>query len=244
MKIQNAELVAGSETPAGDGVSGALRCVLRLPDQTLRAAVLKRGPFDEVAAEVFAALLLRAWSMPVPEAYLVIEGDTLSFGSADVGYPNLKQTLGLSALPDGPAKEAALTLAVAIAISLSTAPLAAACDEAIENRDRNLGNILWDGQTEAWIDHALAFGRGNGHPDQNKLCKMITGKSEQERFSRAAIAQALLLDRALPDAVEGILAAAPPGTHGHAAFVTSRLASLGNRLVARFPMAVDLLSKS
>ena len=243
MKLQTAELVAGSETPAGDGVSGALRCVIRLPDRTQRAAVLKRGPIEEVAAEAFAALLLRAWSLPVPDAFLVVDGKTLSFGSADTGYPNLKQALGLHTLPAGPARDAAVTLAMILATSLPTAPLAAACDEAIENRDRNLGNVLWDGQAEAWIDHALAFGRGYNQPDRNILCEMASGKPDQDRFSRAAIAQALLLDRALPSEAEGVMAGTPIGAHGHAAYVVGRLASLGNRLVARFPAAADLLSK-
>ena len=242
MKVHTAELVAGSETPAGDGVSGALRCVLRLSDRTHRAAILKRGPMDEVAAEVFAAVLLRAWSLPVPDAYLVTDGAVLSFGSADVGYPNLKQALGLNSLPPGPAREAALGIAMELAIMLPTAPLAAACDEAIENRDRNLGNVLWDGQSEAWIDHALALGRGQHQRDINKLCAMTAGKPEQERFTRAAIAQALLLDRAFPSETEDVMSATATGVHGHAAFVAARLASLGNRLVARFPAAADLLS--
>lgn len=243
MKLQTVELVAGSETPAGDGGSGALRCVIRFPDRTQRAAILKRGSIEEVAAEVFSALLLRAWSLPVPDAYLIREGDVLSFASADIGYPNLKQALGLNALPAGPARDAALAVAMKVATSLPTAPLAAACDEAIENRDRNLGNVLWDGQAESWIDHALALGRGHGHPDRNKLCGMVTGKPEIDRFSRAAIAQALLFVRAFPNDAESVMAGTAIGIHGHAAFVAGRLASLGNRLVARFPTAADLLSK-
>jgi hypothetical protein len=242
MKLPTAELVAGSETPAGDGISGALRCVLRLPDRSQRSAILKRGPLEEIAAEAFAALLLRAWSLPVPDPYLVVDGNALSFGSADVGYPNLKQALGLAALPVGPAFDAAVAVALSLATSLPTAPLAAACDEAIENRDRNLGNVLWDGQSEAWIDHALALGRGHAHPDQNKLCAMVAGKPDQDRFSRATVAQALLLDRAFPGDAEAVTSATAVGMHGHAAFVAGRLASLGNRLVARFPTAADLLS--
>ena len=243
MRLLTAELVAGSETPAGDGISGALRCVIRLPDGTQKAAVLKRGPMEDIAAEVFSALLLRAWLLPVPDAFLVVDGTALSFGSADTGYPNLKQVLSLNALPEGPARDAAIAVAMMVATSLPTAPLAAACDEAIENRDRNLGNVLWDGQAEAWIDHALALGRGHGQPDQNLLCRMVAGKPDQERFVRSAVAQALLLDRAFPDDAEGVMAGTPVGTHGHAFFVSSRLASLGNRLVARFPAAADLLSK-
>jgi len=133
---------------------------------------------------------------------------------------------------------------MALAITLPTAPLAAACDEAIENRDRNLGNVLWDGQSEVWIDHALALGRGHHLPDFNVLCKMVTGKPEQDRFTRAAIAQALLLDRALPSEAEDIMSGTATGAHGHATFVAARLASLGNRLVARFPAATDLLSNT
>lgn len=244
MRLETAELVAGTETPAGDGNSGALRCVIRLSDKTQRSAVLKRGPIDEVAAEAFAALLLRAWTLPVPDPYLVVDGDNVSFASADVGYPNLKQRLGLAALPEGPARDAAVAAAAALATSLPSAPLAAACDEAIENRDRNLGNVLWDGQAEAWIDHALSFGRAHTHPDNNKLCAMAVGCLDQDRFSRSAIAQALLLDRGFPSEVEESMSSTQAGAHGYAAFVASRLASVGNRLVARFPTAADLLSKA
>jgi hypothetical protein len=243
MKLEVAELVAGTETPAGDGVSGAMRCTIRLSDRSQRAAVLKRGPADEIAAEAFAALLLRAWSLPVPEPFLVLDGQAVSFASADVAYPNLKQALGLQALPPGSARDAALAVATALAISLPSAPLAAACDEAIDNRDRNLGNVLWDGQSEAWIDHALALGRGRTHLDVNKLCQMTVGKPDQERFSRATIAQGLILDRATPAEVDTMLASAPISPFGYATFVAARLVSLGNRLVSRFPAAADLLSK-
>lgn len=243
MNLPVVELVVGTETPAGDGVSGALRCTIRLPDGGLRAAVLKRGPLDEIAAEAFAALLLRAWSLPVPEPFLVVDGGSLSFASADMAYPNLKQSLSLASLPPGPARDAAVALAASIATSLPTAPLAAACDEAIDNRDRNLGNVLWDGQSEAWIDHALSLGRAAAHPDVNKLCQMVAGRPEQDRFSRAAIAQCLILDRNLPSEAEETIGASPMGTRGYAALVAGRLTSLGNRLVARFPAAADLLSK-
>ena len=148
MKLEVATLVAGSESPAGDGISGALRCVLKLPDKTRRAAVLKRVAMEEVLAEAFSALLLRAWQLPVPEPFLVDEAGTISFASSDVGYPNLKQSLGVTGLPAGPVRDAVVALAKSIATSLPTSPLAAACDEAIDNRDRNLGNILWDGRDE------------------------------------------------------------------------------------------------
>lgn len=235
-------LVPGSETPVGDGITGALRCVLILPDGSKRAAVLKRGSNGQMVAEAFCALLLREWGLPVPEPFLVDEPAGIAFASADTAYPNLKQHLGLDALPAGPAREAAICIACELACSLPSAPLAAACDEAIDNRDRNLGNILWDGQDEAWIDHALALGEGIDRPDYNKLCGMAIGTSQTDRISRGAVTQALLLDRAAPVIMDGIVAASPLRATGSAVFVASRVSTLGRRLLARFPEPHDLLA--
>ena len=88
-------MIAGTETPSGDGLSGALRCTIVLPDGTRRAAILKRGPVSEIAAEAFAALVLRALGLPAPEPFFVNEKTGPSFASSDVGYPNLKQRLSL-----------------------------------------------------------------------------------------------------------------------------------------------------
>ena len=242
MKLEVATLVAGSESPAGDGISGALRCVLKLPDKTRRAAVLKRVAMEEVLAEAFSALLLRAWQLPVPEPFLVDEAGTISFASSDVGYPSLKQSLGVTGLPAGPVRDAVVALAKSIATSLPTSPLAAACDEAIDNRDRNLGNILWDGRDEVWIDHALALGRGGHLADQNLLCSMVLGTTDQDRFCRAALSQGLLLDRAVPGTVDAAVAGSLGANTSLAPLVSLRLVGLGARLLARFPSAGDLLS--
>lgn len=239
MQLEVATLVPGTETPAGDGISGALRCVLRLSDGSRCAAVLKRADLAEVVAEAFGALLLREWGLPVPKPYLIDEAGAIAFASADTGYPNLKQHLGLASIPAGAARDAAVQ-AMALATSLPSAPLAAACDEAIDNGDRNLGNILWDGDDEAWIDHALAFGRGR--QDVNKLCVMVLGTPNQEPFSRAAIAQSLALDRDSPRRVESVVAASALGHPNLASFVAGRLVELARRLLARFPRPPDLLS--
>ena len=185
MELQTATLIAGSETHAGDGLTGATRCVIVLPDGTLRRAILKRGSEDEIATEAFAALVLSAWGLAVPKPFLINEENGLAFASSDVGYPNLKQTLGLAGLPDGGAKKAAMQLAFRIVVDLPTTPLAAAADEAIDNRDRNLGNILWDGDVEAWIDHAISFGQhGNSYSDCNKLCIMAQTVGENTRVAK------------------------------------------------------------
>ncbi|TQK07737.1 hypothetical protein [Herbaspirillum sp. SJZ107] len=242
MKLEVASVVKGSETPAGDGVSGALRCIIRLPDGTKRSAILKRIPIEHIAAEVFSAIILQEWGLPVPCPFLIDEGAMLAFASADIGYPNLKQSLAVDSLPVGAIREAVLKEAVRVACGLSTAPLAVACDEAIDNRDRNLGNILWDGTNEIWIDHALSLGQGAHLPDRNKMCDMSVFSGQAESMQYSAMAQALLLSRDAPTLTTSVLASTPVPTDGIAQFVASRLTSLGNRLVARFPRPVDLLT--
>lgn len=244
MKLQTATVIAGSEISAGDGLSGAMRCVIVLPDGTRRAAILKRGPVGEIAAEAFAALVLSAWGLPVPEPFLVNETTGPAFASSDVGYPNLKKRLALDSLPNGPAKDAATRIAVQLAIQLPTTPLAAVVDEAIDNRDRNLGNILWDGQAEAWIDHALALGEHpTGYPDRNKLCDMAQLVGDHDRVSRAAVGQALAVGSApLVSASDAL-----PANLRHkdyAAYVAARLSNLAIRLLDRFPKPADLLTNA
>lgn len=142
----------------------------------------------------------------------------------------------------GTPPDAAIQITMAIACGLPSTSLATACDEAIDNRDRNLGNILWDGTTEAWIDHAYALGEGSALRDENKLCVMAIAIGDEERLQRAAVAQALLLERDTPKKVESALSASPIQPQELAKYVANRLSSLGNRLVDRFPSSADLLS--
>lgn len=242
--ISIAELVPGSEQAAGDGITGARRCIVQLADGQRRAAVLKRGPVGQVAAEAFSALLLREWGLPVPEPFLVPEADTLAFASADAGYPSLKKRLGLDALPPGPLHDQAAFVAMTLATSLSSSGLAAAADEAIANPDRNLGNVLWDGSAEAWIDHAYSLGMGP--PDvgtHNKLCLMSLHAGTHDTLKQSAVGQALTLDRAAPAQAA---AALPGGMHGAelAQAVSARLTGLASLLLNRFPKPIDLLSGS
>lgn len=240
ISLQTATVISGSETPAGDGLSGALRCIIVVPDGTRRAAILKRGPIGVIASEAFAALVLRAWGLPVPEPFLVNEVTGHAFASSDAGYPNLKKRLTLDALPNGPAKDAATRIAIELAVKLPTTPLAAVVDEAIDNRDRNLGNILWDGQAEAWIDHALALGEHPiGYPDRNKLCEMAIIVGDQDRISRAAIGQALAIG---PEPLESANNAitATLTQKDYALYVAERLSTLATRLLDRFPKPADL----
>lgn len=239
--IEWAEVVPGSEQPVGVGVSGAARCTLRVQGRVV-GGILKRIPRDHVMAEAFCALLLRGWGLSVPTPYLVADGDALAFASADVGYPNLMQRLGVDALQKGTQEhKAAIKLAALVAARLPSAALAAVADEAVDNRDRNLGNILWDGATEAWIDHVLTLGHGASLQDANHLCAMAIAVGDAERLQHAAIAAWTALDRSLAQQAAAGLADAADMTQ-QAAFVADRLNTLGARLLARFPAPDDLLS--
>lgn len=243
MTIEWATLVAGTETPAGDGITGALRCVISTVDGQQLSAVLKRDVPELVFAEAITALLLRAWGLPVPPPYLIREQNGIAFASADVGYPNLKKALGISeALGHLPEQQVLQRMAMAVVLQLPSTALAIVADEAIDNRDRNFGNILWDGTSEAWIDHAHALGNAPHMADRNLLCMMATALDQGEPALQAALARWTAIDRSQV----AVSAAAIQADYDCAAWqtmISSRLENLGMRLVARFPNPSDLLAQ-
>jgi hypothetical protein len=215
---------------------------LASPGRSNFSAIVKRDAIHQVIAEAFCALLLRGWRIPVPDPYLVADPGGVAFGSADATYPNLCQRLGIAGYENGSAEHlAAVRLAMRLASQLPSAPLVAAADEAIDNRDRNLGNILWDGTSEAWIDHAFALGNGTHFNDVNLLCEMAIQSGLADDMRSSSTAQWLLMDRNAPDVVKAELGAFVD-TSNQARFVTDRLNQLGMRLLARFPTPQDLLS--
>lgn len=240
--IDFATVVPGSESPAGDGINGAMRCTLIIPNARPVAAVIKRGPPNQILAEAFCAVLLSGWGLGVPKPYFVQEGETLAFASTDDGYPSLKHRFNVDGYPAGSLlRTAASVAAQAVVCTLPTTPLAAAADEAIDNRDRNLGNVLWDGSSEQWIDHAAALGNDAAAADVNKLCAMAITTGQHERMAERVIAQWAAMDRSQPAAAA---AAMTPHSNTVAwqALVEARVAVLGQKLLARFPRPTDLLS--
>lgn len=240
MQIQIVELIKGSEVPAGDGITGAMKCVIRTPDTTLKAAILKRGPIEEIFAEGFCALVLRSWGLPVPVPYLISEENSLSFASADAEYPNLKQSLGFDQnLPDD-IKSILVKKAINSLFKMQSTHLAIACDEAINNKDRNLGNVLTDGTSEVWIDHAKSLGNDPRFLNRNILCELAAGTEFENGARAGAIANStLLMSQALTEADSAMLSSGFVG-HSGAAFVQNRLSTLVNKLLQRFPSSVDL----
>lgn len=232
MTIRTGEVVPGSESPVGIGLSGAVRCTLRTGG-ALESVILKRQPLPKVLAEVFCAVLLRGWRIPVPEPFLVKELGGLAFASAEASYPNLAQRLGIESFAEGSPEHAqAARTAAAIAVSLPSTPSALAADEAIDNRDRNLQNVLWDGEKELWIDHENALGNGNHMADANKLCMMAEALGRSGDLSQAAITAWTLLARTEPEAARDLLAAHADVSE-QADFVAQRLAGLGQMIYYR-----------
>lgn len=194
-----------------------------------------------VAAEAFCACVLRSWGLNVPEPAIVDE-DPIAFASTDVGYPNLLQHIGWTANLPAPVRVALEAEGARLVASLSDTPTAVAADEAIDNRDRNLGNILWDGQKAAWIDHERAVSVVPME-DANKLVQMVCIAGDSSAIQRAAIAIALTLTSQAQFVTEaeercgGI-----PGTSTMAKLVAGRITTLANRVINRFPRPADLLS--
>lgn len=240
--LKKATVVPGTEQDAPAGTTGARICVLDVPGESLTRAVLKRDTFASVVTEAFCSLLLDSWGLPVPRPFIVDEGDGVAFASADVGYPDLSRRLGVDTLlPESAAWNAAVEHAARLACSLPSFALAATVDEAIGNRDRNLGNILWNGTAEAWIDHAFSIGNGGHLPDVNKLCQMALAAGDGDSLRQSVVPQWTALDRAAPgNAAHGILGIADFTVS--AQWVTDRLNHLGMLLLARFPAPRDLLS--
>ena len=118
--------------------------------------------------------------------------------------------------------------------------MAIAVDEAINNRDRNLGNILWDGNNVSWIDHERALGYV-GSKDLNVLVSLALMSGEAEKIKVAATATALTLSSELiVDSTQNIQGV--EDLVDFQKFVLQRIASVTTLVVNRFPKPDDLLS--
>lgn len=240
MELPVVEVISGTETPVGSGVTGAQRCLVRFPDGTMRAAILKRMEIRAIAAECFCSMLLRRWGLNVPEPAIVGNPPT-AFACIDVSYPNLLQRMGWSINLPPEVRSVLEHAAARLVTSFSQTPLALAADEAIKNLDRNLGNILWNGNEVAWIDHERALGVSNEPMlDTNKLANLALMSGEHDRISAAAVTASFTLSASAVDDAERICAAYTDTT-GFSELVSDRLKRLANAVLDRFPRPNDLL---
>lgn len=242
MQIHTGTVVTGTEVAVGIGLTNAMRCVLRTETGEVVGAILKRIPFEAVVTESVAALLLRAWNIPVPDPYIVADGDLISFASRDTGYPNLMKFIGVDALPQGSNEyEAALRIAAQLAAGLPSTAAVLAADEAIANSDRNLGNILWDGVQESWIDHERSLARDGSDASTNKLADIAIFAGAGEDVERTAVSAWLMMDRtvlsSVAEAVSPVASCETIVEH-----VAERLNRLGMLITSRFPRTDDLFA--
>jgi hypothetical protein len=204
----------------------------------VRAAIVKELSAKPLAAEVFCAHLLRGWGLKTPDV-AIVQGTKLALASLDTGYPNLKQRINFQdSLPNTIKKLLERHGAILVA-SFPETPRAIAVDEAIANRDRNLGNILWDGTNVAWIDHDRALGLTNDL-NLNKLVNFVVmSGTDHGKIAAAAVQSALqLFSSSVAEAVREC-ASLDVGQFG--VQVSSRLAKLAQKVLERFPMPDDLL---
>ncbi|MFZ5550818.1 MAG: hypothetical protein ACOZJX_19125 [Pseudomonadota bacterium] len=240
MELPVVELIEGSETPVGTGLTGALRALVRYADGNIRAAVVKRMDTRAIAAECFCSLLLRRWGLSVPEP-AIVGSPPIAFACIDVSYPNLLQRVGWSKTLPPQVRSVLERAAARLVAGFAQTPLAVAADEAIKNLDRNLGNILWNGSEVAWIDHERAVGASREPlEDVNKLASLALMSGEHDRIAAAAVTASFALSFTAVDEAERICSQ-HADTAGFSDLVSEQLGHLANAVLARFPRPSDLL---
>jgi len=243
--ILRGRLIPDTETPLDDGKSNPppMRAKIRLSDGRSVQAIIKRLPPRDTAVECFCSLLLNSWNVPTPPIALIEEGEQLVFASLDTSYPSLKKRFGIGQDMSKPEQAARAMAAAHLIKTWEETPLVIAADEATLNYDRNLGNILWDGDTRSYIDHANALNpRTIGI---NRLAGLMFAIGASERFERSAVAACLTL---ADDAIKKATEAMPDNWLDYKAefelFVSSRLPQLANKVIACFPKPQqDLLNQ-
>lgn len=236
MIIRTAELISGSEQPIGEGITAPSRAVLRIDGQDIVNGIVKSIPIEKVVAECLCAILLRHWGAPVPEPVIVI-GDPIKFASIDVGYPNLKQKIGLTEQMPSAERMALIKFGGELISKCESTPLVIAADEAIGNFDRNLGNVLWDGSEFSFIDHERSLGLEND-ADVNKLAVIVSQADNLAAIQTSAVAIALTLSIDIIENIKG------PNIDVmvHSEYLTNRITKLASKVLSRFPEPKDLLT--
>lgn len=239
MPIPVVTVIPGTESPVGEGINKPNRCLVRLADSSARAAIVKELSAKALAAEIFCAHLLQGWGLKTPEV-AIVKGFKPALASLDSGYPNLKQRLNFQDSLPGTIKKLLERKGAVLVASFPETPRAIAVDEAIANRDRNFGNILWDGTNVAWIDHERSLGLSNDL-DINKLANYVLMSGTDHGKIAAAAAQSAmqLFSDTVADTVkqcEGL------EVRGFGVQVSTRLAQLAQKVLERFPAPDDLLN--
>jgi hypothetical protein len=144
--------------PAGNGIFGTQRVKLAFRDIRYEVdAYAKRLTDLEFLVELMAALMGKEIGLPIPEPVVALsETDEVWFASVDMKFPDLSRHLFIdnNQIPNTPQN-------TEIFYRLANWPAiqhAIEFDEWIANKDRNIGNVLFDGKDQFYlIDHNLAM---------------------------------------------------------------------------------------
>ena len=239
MKLRTATLIVKG-AKIGEGITEPCRAVVRVDGADI-AVILKELSMPAVAAECFAALLLREWGLNVPEPVLVDMSGVLAFGSVELIYPSLHQKFQYELIPDELKQQVLAHMATIIGQWKQT-PLAIAVDEVIGNKDRNIGNLLWDGGEPYFIDHERCFDLVN-QPDMNKLVELLKkGNFDVTSILQAAVTAAQALTLGVMQEAE--VASDHLDTSGYSDYIKSRMPNLVMLVLNRFPQPQDLLGET
>lgn len=172
--------------PVGVGINQPRRGFADVGDEQMQV-IFKSIPEDELAAEIFCAILARELALPVPEPLLLFSPVTGAylFGSVDMQYPNSLRAFNIDPLAPDMSFIRQLTELI---VSWSKVKDVAAFDEWIHNKDRNLGNLLFAGNNEfILIDHGKSLDIDPDFPSNNWICAILANDCKDERAKRALI---------------------------------------------------------
>jgi len=236
MIVRRAKLIPDTETPIDDGLTNPppMRAKVRLDDGKSVQAIIKRLPPKETAVECFCSALLDGWGIPTPPIALIEEENTYVFASLDTSYPSLKKRFGITQEMEKPESARRALAAGDVIKTWEETPRVIAIDEAIANRDRNLGNILWDGDSRSYIDHASSL-NPSAH-GINKLAGLIFAMGKYEKIEKSAVAACFTLaQETIENAVEDLPETWLEYKTEFETFVSNQLPQLANKVIACFP---------
>jgi hypothetical protein len=179
-------LLLPDSQPVGVGINGAHRGMADLESESL-AVICKWLSEQELAAELFCAVLAREIGLPAPEPLLLFDPTSggYVFGSVDLQYPNSLRQFNVD--PDEP-DEAAVQVLLEAVSGWSRAREVAAFDEWIQNCDRNLGNLLFAGPDDFFIiDHGRSLNIYPSLANANVLCGILAEACPDDRALRALL---------------------------------------------------------
>lgn len=225
-------VILPDSAPVGMGVNSARRGIVDLGTEQADV-IYKKLPEPELAAELFCAVLARTLNLPAPEPFLLFDptDGQYAFGSADLEYPNSFRKFNI--VP-GVGPNAAVAEFLEALTGWDRAKDVTAFDEWINNRDRNLGNILFAGPGDfAIIDHGKALNVDPDYIDQNLLCSMLQAACSTDR-ARTALLRSLVRIASSFDMLDtepSYADLSATGIEGHAASAEQFQVFLEQRLV-------------